>query len=79
LIKIAMRTLRETGAERNRRSITTGMLSVYDGRRYIGAIIWRGRQGFAAFDAEDRTLGLFPDQKAAMRAVSGQKGARSDE
>jgi hypothetical protein len=49
---------------------STGMLSVYDGRRYLGAIIWRGRQGYAAFDAEDRTLGLYPDQQSAMRAVS---------
>jgi hypothetical protein len=48
----------------------TGMLSLYNGRIFLGTIIWRNRQGYAAFDAEDRTLGLFPDQKAAMNAVA---------
>jgi hypothetical protein len=48
---------------------STGMLSVYDGRRYLGAIIWRNREGFAAFDTEDRTLGFFKTREAAIAAV----------
>jgi hypothetical protein len=49
---------------------STGMLSVYDGRTYLGAIIPRGKTGHEAFDVEGVSLGLHPDQKAAMAAVA---------
>jgi hypothetical protein len=46
-----------------------GMLSVYSGRTYLGAIISRGKSGLEAYDAEGVSLGLYPDQKAAIAAV----------
>jgi hypothetical protein len=46
------------------------MLSVYDGRTCVGFIIGRGRLGFEAFDAGQRSLGIFPTQRAAADAVS---------
>jgi hypothetical protein len=49
---------------------STGWLSVYDGRRYFGAIIARSKTGHEAFDAEGTSLGLYPNQKAAAAAVS---------
>jgi hypothetical protein len=45
-------------------------LSVYVGAQCIGFLLSRGRQGVEAFDAETRSLGLFPDQKRAAAAVS---------
>ena len=48
----------------------TRMQSVYvDGSVCVGFIFERGRQGFEAFDADTRSLGLFPTQKAAADAV----------
>ena len=44
-------------------------LSIYDGQRCVGHLILRGRQGVEAFDADDRSLGIFPDQKAAVAAI----------
>jgi hypothetical protein len=35
----------------------------------------RGKLGFESFDADDRSLGLFPDQKAAAAAISDRKVA----
>jgi hypothetical protein len=47
---------------------------VYDGRRCLGHIIARGKAGFEAFDADDRSVGLFPSQRAAASAIT-QAGA----
>jgi hypothetical protein len=52
----------------------TGMLSVYDGRRYLGAIIARSKTGHEAFDADGTSLGLYPNQKAAADALSRAAG-----
>ena len=35
------------------------MLAVYDGQRCLGHIIARGKTGFEAFDADDRSVGIF--------------------
>jgi hypothetical protein len=43
--------------------------SVYDGRQCLGHLLPRGKQGVEAFDANDRSLGLFTDAKAAAGAV----------
>ncbi len=45
------------------------MLSVTDGRECIGHIISRGRDGWEAFDAGDRTLGLFRTMQQAAAAI----------
>jgi hypothetical protein len=49
---------------------TLSTLSVYDGRCHIGFLLLRGRAGVEAFDADDRSLGLFPDMKTAADAIS---------
>jgi hypothetical protein len=59
------------------------MLSVYvpgaDGRstRCMGFIMSRGKAGFEAFDANDRSLGLYPNQKGAADALSSRVEAPS--
>jgi hypothetical protein len=45
------------------------MLAVYDGRTCIGHLLMRGKAGVEAFDADDRSLGLYPDLKAAAAAI----------
>ena len=49
-------------------------LAVYDGQRCIGRLLPRGKQSVEAFDADDKSLGIFPDQKTAAAAVVGQAG-----
>jgi hypothetical protein len=44
--------------------------AVYDGQRRIGHFISRGRQGFEAYDADERSLGLYGTQRAAFKAIS---------
>jgi len=38
------------------------MLSVYDGRQCIGFVLARGRSGFEAFDADEKSLGVLAMQ-----------------
>jgi hypothetical protein len=40
------------------------LLHVYDGRRCIGFILTRVKQGFEAYDADLASLGIFPTQQA---------------
>jgi hypothetical protein len=47
------------------------------GQRCLGHIYSRGRQGVEAFDADDRSLGLYPDQKSAADAVTRAAGGGS--
>jgi hypothetical protein len=54
---------------------TTGLLSVYDGQQYCGAIVSRGRQGFEGYDVDDKPLGVYPTQKEAMQALYAAKAA----
>jgi hypothetical protein len=44
--------------------------SVYSGRERLGRIVCRGKLGFEAFDAGERSLGVFPDLRRAADAVS---------
>jgi hypothetical protein len=52
-------------------------LAVYSGQVCLGHILPRGRSGVEAFDADDRSLGIFPDQKSAADAVSQKIPARA--
>lgn len=47
-----------------------GLQSVYDGRLCIGFLLSRGKLGIEAFNADDTSLGLFPDQASAVNAVA---------
>jgi hypothetical protein len=49
---------------------------VYDGRRCLGFILARGKPGFEAFDADDKSVGLFPSQREAANAVVTNAGLR---
>jgi hypothetical protein len=48
------------------------MFAVYDGRTCIGHLLLRGRHGVEAFDVDDHSLGVYPDTKAAVAAVSAR-------
>jgi hypothetical protein len=50
--------------------IPMSALAVYSGQVCLGHILPRGKSGVEAFDADDRSLGMFPDQKSAADAVS---------
>jgi hypothetical protein len=45
------------------------MLSVYDGRECRGFVVNRGREGFEAFDLDERSLGIFTTQREAVAAI----------
>jgi hypothetical protein len=50
------------------------MVSVYDGRECIGFVFACGKSGFEAFTANEKSLGLFPTQREAAAALSGDGG-----
>jgi hypothetical protein len=52
--------------ERRHAPSTPTMLSVYDGRECVGFLFHRGLQGVELFDREQRSLGIFPTQRAAV-------------
>jgi hypothetical protein len=58
----------DTGASR--------VAQVYDGRVCLGFIIGRGRDGFEAFNANDKSVGLFGTVKLAADALSEREGGR---
>jgi hypothetical protein len=47
----------------------TPMVSVYDGHQCIGFVLARGRRGYEAFTAGERSLGTFADKDEAARAI----------
>ena len=47
----------------------SSMLVVYDGQVAIGHLLPRGKLGVEAFDAADRSLGIFPDLTTAANAL----------
>jgi hypothetical protein len=70
---------RQEGGVMGKRSETFDpitMLAVYVpgaegfGTRCAGFIMPRGKTGFEAFDAADRTLGIFPTAKSAAGAIT---------
>jgi hypothetical protein len=46
--------------------------SVYDGRERVGHLLLHGKQGVEAFDANEVSLGLYPDPKTAAAAISAR-------
>jgi hypothetical protein len=48
-------------------------LALYDGQRCLGHILSRGKLGVEAYDVDDRSLGLFPNQKAAADALTAKR------
>jgi hypothetical protein len=48
---------------------TTPMVSVYSGRQCVGFILARGKLGFECFDADQKSLGTYPTQRAAVAAL----------
>jgi hypothetical protein len=49
--------------------IDAPVTSVFAGQVCIGFILNRGEAGFEAFDADERSLGLFPTQREAAAAI----------
>lgn len=48
--------------------------NVFDDGRYLGVAFARGKSGFEAFDASERSLGLFPTAKQAANALLIKEG-----
>jgi hypothetical protein len=46
------------------------IVPVFAHGRCVGMILSRGRQGVEAFNKDDRSIGLFPDQDTAARALA---------
>ena len=53
-------------------NVTTPMVSVYDGRDCLGFILARGKLGFEAFDAQERSAGIYPTQREAADALEAR-------
>ena len=51
---------------------TLSWIAVYSGRECRGHILSRGRTGVEAFDADDKSLGVFPNQAAAINAITSR-------
>jgi hypothetical protein len=51
------------------RSTATPLAYVHDGQQGTGHILARGKTGFEASDADDKSLGVFESQKAAAAAI----------
>ena len=47
------------------------LVAVYGGRACLGYVLGRGKAGFEAFDADNRSLGIFPSQREAAAAIMG--------
>jgi hypothetical protein len=45
------------------------MLSIYDGRQCVGFVLARGRRGYEAFTAGERSLGVFETQDEAVNKI----------
>jgi len=51
------------------------LVSVISGGRYLGCLLSRGPMGYEAWDAADRSIGMFADAKAAAEAVNRSSSA----
>ncbi len=49
---------------------TAPFIYVHDGRACLGHVLSRGKEGFEAFDADDKSLGLYSAQALAVAALS---------
>jgi hypothetical protein len=54
--------------DRSRTEQSAPMISIYDGRQCVGFVVERGRSGFEAFTAGERSLGMFKTRDAAIGA-----------
>jgi hypothetical protein len=45
-------------------------LAVFSGQQCVGHLLRRGKLGVEAFDADDKSLGIFPDQRSAANALT---------
>ena len=45
------------------------LVSAYSGQCCLGFVINRGATGFEAFNADEKSLGLFPTQREAAAAI----------
>jgi hypothetical protein len=60
----------------NSRSVARSQwCSVYAGQTCIGFLIGRGRSGVEAFNADEKSLGIFPNNREAAAAVSEKAGS----
>jgi hypothetical protein len=64
-----MTNLEQRASARN----SNQLLSVFDGRECVGFILARGRAGYQAFTADEKSLGLYPSQKQAADAITGPR------
>ena len=53
------------------------MITVMRGSACLGLVLARGKLGFEGFSTEEKSLGLFNDQSAAMTAVINAAGDAS--
>ena len=53
---------------------TSPLLSIYDGRQLVGWVLARGRRGYEAFTAGERSLGMFETRDAAIGKCIKQTG-----
>ena len=51
-------------------SPSPAMVSIYDGQQCVGFVLARGRQGFEAYDAGERSLGVFATATDAANALA---------
>jgi hypothetical protein len=58
-------------------STTNSLLSVYDGRKLVGFVVERGRSGFEAFTAGERSLGVFDTQDGAINKIQATTNERA--
>ena len=47
------------------------LVSVYSGQTLLGFVLSRGRDDFESFDAQERSIGVFPDMQQAADAIGG--------
>jgi len=65
---------RERRRERENWNPRPAIQAVYSGRTCIGHLLLRGRAGIEAFDAADRSLGIYATPRAAADAISAEAG-----
>jgi hypothetical protein len=50
------------------------MISIYDGRQCVGFVLARGRRGYEAFNAGERSIGIFTSRDTAIGECVKQAG-----
>jgi len=60
------------------RTKTATITTVITGGRVTGFLLSRGPQGVEAFDASERSIGVFPDARAGHAAVIAETGRQHD-